>query len=71
METSAIIFLVISCAISFALGRVFVHFRDKKRARLKLEREAQALRDCPVEKESQNKSKRKRQLKQAPAARGR
>ena len=71
METSAIIFLVISCAISFALGRVFVHFRDKKRTRLKLEREAQALRNRPVEKQSQNKSKRKRQLKQAPAARGR
>ena len=64
METSAIIFLVISCAISFALGRVFVHFRDKKRARLKLERDAQALRNRSAEKESLNRSKRSRQLKQ-------
>jgi hypothetical protein len=31
METPAIIFLVVSCAISFGLGRIFVHFRDKKR----------------------------------------
>ena len=65
METSAIIFLVISCAISFALGRIFVHFRDKKRSRLKLEREAQALRDRPAEKASTNKAKRRRQLQQA------
>lgn len=65
METSSIIFLVISCAVSFGLGRIFVHFRDKKRNCLKLEREAEALRNRPVEKESQNKAKRKRQLQQA------
>ena len=62
METSSIIFLVVSCAVSFGLGRTFVHFRDKKRQKQRLEREAQALRDCPVELESKNKSKRKRQL---------
>ena len=64
METSSIIFLVISCAVSFALGRIFVHFRDKKRHRLTREREAQALRNRPAEKESLNRSKRSRQLKQ-------
>ena len=64
METSSIIFLVISCAVSFGLGRIFVHFRDKKRSRLKLEREAQALRNRPAEKASQNRSKRRRQLQQ-------
>ena len=64
METSSIIFLVVSCVVSFALGRIFVHFRDKKRARLAREREAQALRNRPAEKESLNKSKRSRQLKQ-------
>ena len=65
METSSIIFLLISCAVSFGLGRIFVHFRDKKRNRLKLEREAQVLRNRPAEKESQNKAKRRRQLQQA------
>ena len=64
METSAIILLVVSCAVSFALGRIFVHFRDKKRDRLAREREAQALRNQPAEKASLNKSKRNRQLKQ-------
>ena len=64
METSSVIFLVISCAVSFALGRIFVHFRDKKRSRLRLEREAEALRNRPAEKESLNRSKRSRQLKQ-------
>ena len=64
METSSIIFLVISCAVSFSLGRIFVHFRDKKRDRLARERDAQALRNRPAEKESLNRSKRSRQLKQ-------
>ena len=64
METSSIIFLIVSCAVSFALGRIYVHFRDKKRDRLAREREAQALRNRPAEKESLNKSKRSRQLKQ-------
>ena len=69
METSSLIFLAVSCAISFAIGRIVVHFRDKKRTRLKLEREAEALRNRPAEKESQNKAKRRRQLKQSPMAR--
>ena len=64
METSSIVFLVISCLVSFALGRIFVHFRDKKRDRLMREREAEALRNRPDEKESRNRSKRSRQLKQ-------
>ena len=64
METSSIIFLVVSCAVSFGLGRIFVHFRDKKRSRLRLEREATALRNRPAEKESKNRSKRRRQLQQ-------
>ena len=64
METSSIIFLVISCAVSFGLGRTFVHFRDKKRKKIAQERAAQALRNRPVEPESKNKSKRKRQLQQ-------
>ena len=64
MESSSIILLVVSCLVSFALGRIFIHFRDKKRARLAREREAQALRNRPAEKESLNRSKRSRQLKQ-------
>ena len=67
METSSIIFLVTSCTISFAFGRIFVHFRDKKREKekaLSYERQAQALRDRPIGPESKNKSKRKRQMQQ-------
>ena len=61
METSSIIILVISSAVSFGLGRTFVHFRNKKRTERKQDRLAQALRDRPVEAESKNRSKRKRQ----------
>jgi hypothetical protein len=65
METSSIVLLAVSGVVSFALGRFFVHVRDKKRkdeARQAQERAAQALRDQPPEAPSLNKSKRKRQL---------
>jgi hypothetical protein len=64
METSSIVLLAVSCAISFGLGRTFVHFRDKKRKKeqdVVNARAAQALRELPPEPESRNKSKRKRQ----------
>lgn len=64
METPAVIFLVISCAVSFGLGRIFVHFRDKRRKKAAQEREALALRNRPPEPEALNKAKRKRQLQQ-------
>ena len=65
METSSIVLLTVSGAVSFGLGRIFVHFRDKKRkdeARQVQERAAQALPNQPPEAPSRNKSKRKRQL---------
>lgn len=62
METSSVIILLISSAISFALARVFAHFRNKKRKERAQAREALALRDQSVEAESKNRSKRKRQL---------
>jgi hypothetical protein len=68
MENASIIFLVVSCAVSFGLGRVYVHFRDKKRKKLKDEfeaRQAQMLREQPAGPESKNKSKRKRQQQQS------
>lgn len=64
METSAVILLVGSCAVSFGLGRVFVHFRNKRRKKQTQACEAQALREQPPETESRNRSKRKRQLQQ-------
>ncbi len=70
MENVNIILLVVSCAVSFALGRVYVHFRDKKRKKLKDEleaRRAQVLREQPAGPESKNKSKRKRQQQQSRA----
>ena len=67
IETSSMVLLAASGAVSFALGRVFVHFRDKKRKKehdQAQQRIAQALRDQPPEAESKNKSKRKRQIQQ-------
>lgn len=65
METPALIFLVVSCAISFGLGRLFVHLRDKKRKKAAEERAAAELRNRPPEPESLNKAKRRRQLQHA------
>ena len=70
MENVNIILLVVSCAFSFGLGRVYVHFRDKKRKKLQSElaaRHAQMLREQPAGPESKNKSKRKRQQQQSRA----
>ena len=64
METSSIILLAVSAVISFGIGRTFKRFRDNKREKQVQLREAQALRDRPVEKASKNRSKRKRQLEQ-------
>ena len=67
MDTSSIILLVVSASISFGLGRLFVHFRNRKRQAEKeraQKRAAQALRDLPPGLESKNKSKRKRQQQQ-------
>lgn len=72
METSSILLLVVSSAVSFALGRAFVYFRTKKREKLKAEAAAlaaHALRDQPAGPPSKNKSKRKRQLQQDNQAR--
>jgi hypothetical protein len=70
MENLNIILLVVSCAVSFGLGRIYVHFRDKKRGKLRDEldaRQAQVLREQPPGPESKNKSKRKRQQQQSRA----
>jgi hypothetical protein len=67
METSSIIFLLVSASLSFGVGRLIKYFLDKKRAAKKdqlHQREQQALLDAPPEPESKNKSKRKRQLQQ-------
>lgn len=62
METSSVILLSISAAASFGLGRIFVHFRDKKREKQARERAARVLREQAPEPASRNRSKRKRQL---------
>ena len=68
METSSIILLLVSASISFAAGRVIVHFRNLRRKRQALELQAQALRDRPPEPEARNKAKRKRQLQEVNKA---
>ena len=68
METKNIALLVITATISFAIGRVIMHFRKRKKALQQRSMDklaAQALRDLPPEPPSNNKSKRKRQLQQA------
>ena len=70
METSSIILLAVSSAVSFGLGRIFVHFRDRKRDKQAQERAAQTRRNLPAEPESRNKSKRKRQLQQLENKKG-
>ena len=68
METKNIILLVVTASISFAIGRLIMHWRKRKKAaqqRVVDERAAQAKRDLPPELPSTNKSKRKRQQQEA------
>ena len=64
MDTSSIILLFVSASISFAAGRVIVHFRKVKRKRQALAQQAQEKRDRPAEPEARNKAKLKRQLQE-------
>jgi hypothetical protein len=62
IEPGAIWVLVLSCVISFTLGRYIVSTRNKRRQKAEMERRETALRNRPPEPPSLNKSKRKRQL---------
>ena len=61
IEPGAILILVLSCVISFTLGRYIVSTRNKRRQKAEMERAELALRNRPPEPPSLNKSKRKRQ----------
>jgi len=61
IEPGAILILVLSCVISFTLGRYIVSKRNKRRQKAEMERAELALRNRPPEPPSLNKSKRKRQ----------
>ena len=61
IEPGAILILVLSCVISFTLGRYLVSSRNKRRQKKEMERAELALRNRPPEPPSLNKSKRKRQ----------
>ena len=63
-DPGSILLLVLTSAVSFALGRFIVTSRAKKRQREAIARQDRALRERPPEPESKNKSKRKRQLQQ-------
>jgi hypothetical protein len=67
-DPASIVLLVLTSVISFALGRFIVTSRAKKRQRDAIARHERALRERPLEPESKNKSKRKRQLQQADKA---
>ena len=61
IEPGAIWVLVLSCVISFTLGRYIVSTRNKRRQKAEMERRETALRNRPPEPPSLNKAKRKRQ----------
>lgn len=61
IEPGAILVLVLSCVISFTLGRYIVSTRNKRRQKAEMERRETALRNRTPEPPSLNKSKRKRQ----------
>lgn len=61
IEPGAILVLVLSCVISFTLGRYIVSTRNKRRQKAEMERRETALRNRPPEPPSLNKAKRKRQ----------
>jgi hypothetical protein len=69
MNSTAIALLVVSCVISFAIGRTIMHFRKKRRAQKDAEARARMLRDRPPEPIALNKAKRKRQLQAEKQAR--
>ena len=67
IDNTQIMLLVVTCAVSFGIGRAIMHFRGRKRRReaeIAALRQAQILRDRPPEAPSNNKAKRKRQLQQ-------
>lgn len=67
LDNTSLVFLLLSGAVSFGLGRLFVHFRNQKRKAAKDEADARAervRREMPPEPPSKNKAKRKRQLSQ-------
>ena len=71
METKNIALLVITATISFAIGRVIMHLRKRKKAeqqRSLAEQAQRALKDLPPEPPSTNKGKRKRQQLEAARA---
>jgi len=63
-DPASILLLVLSSAISFALGRFIVTSRAKKRQREAIRLQELARLNRPPEVESKNKSKRKRQLRE-------
>jgi len=70
IDPASILLLVLSSAISFALGRFIVTSRAKKRQREAMRLQELARLNRPPEAESKNKSKRKRQLRQRDSASG-
>ena len=67
IDNAGLVLLLVSCAISFGVGKIFVHFRNKKRqaATDKAALAAERLRRAQApEPPSRNKSKRKRQQQQ-------
>lgn len=68
MDISSIVLLVISSAISFAVGRLWKRSRDKRRERLTLEKQRQFALNRLAEEPSKNKAKRKRQQQELDKA---
>jgi len=61
MDAPAILILVASCAVSFGLGRLFVHLRKRSQAKKVQARPARTPMDDSATTPAKNKSKRRRQ----------
>lgn len=71
IDNTSLFLLFVTASISFAIGRVIMHLRKRKKAeqqRVIAHRAAQALKDAPPGPPSNNKSKRKRQQQDAVRA---
>ncbi len=68
IDNTGLFLLFVTASISFAIGRVIMHVRKRKKAKQQCiidQRTARALNDAPPGPPSNNKSKRKRQQQDA------
>lgn len=71
LETSSVAILVLSCLLSFGLGRLVVSWRKRRKERLERHQAPATARSQADESPALNKSKRRRQQRQGRGSGGR